>query len=88
MSWQDHMKVDILHFLNQQYPRIEAVEVIDWTEHIELGFGGSDVTAPDDPEIEVEFRIRDRCGGVRSVQYGASFTDLLRQLTARPEDTD
>ncbi|MFC8531961.1 hypothetical protein [Nocardia sp. NPDC057227] len=54
--------------------------ILDISERIDPGFSGSDVTAGDDPEIELTISWVDVSGGRFTISRHMSLTELMRKL--------
>lgn len=56
-------------------------EIVDISERIDKGFGGSDVTAGDDPTIELTVVWKNTEGIRHAISEDMTFTQLMKELT-------
>ncbi|WP_405490435.1 hypothetical protein [Nocardia sp. NBC_00511] len=86
-GWREGFHRDVLTWLARvpaSRPHADwgtPAEIVDITEAISRGFGGSSVTAGDDPAIELTITWRDTEGIQHVITEAMTLTELMKELT-------
>ncbi|MGW2666242.1 hypothetical protein ACWCW7_35265 [Nocardia tengchongensis] len=88
-DWREGFNRAVLTWLTahlaQQRPFLDwgtPAEIVDISEKIDKGFGGSDVTAGDDPVIELTITWRNTEGAQHVLSEDMALTQLMKELDA------
>lgn len=88
MSWREGFHQAVGEWLDRSLPETRPyddygrfAEIVDITEELDLGFGGSDVTAPDDPVVDLTIVWRNTVGEQHAVSFEMTLTELMKELT-------
>lgn len=87
-SWQARFYADVADWLNRTLPQRwpesnykQVATVLSVDEELEFGFGGSDVTAPDNPKVDLTLTWLDVDGDRQTLVVSMLMTELMNELT-------
>lgn len=90
-DWRDGFHRDVLAWLGPHLVETRPpgawnlgtpAEIVSIEEELDTGFGGSDVTAGDDPKILLTITWKNTMGQKRSTAEYMTLTELMRRLDA------
>lgn len=89
-DWREGFHRDVLAWLGPHLAETRPhgwdlgtpVEIVSIDEQLDKGFGGSDVTAGEDPQILLTITWKNEAGQQRSTSEEMTLTELMRRLDA------
>ncbi|MFD4439008.1 hypothetical protein ACFWPK_04425 [Nocardia sp. NPDC058519] len=88
-DWREGFHRDVLawipKYLNEMRPHLDwgtPAEIVSIEEELDKSFGGSDVTAGDDPRIMLTISWKNTAGEQHLIYEEMTLTDLMRRLDA------